>query len=77
MHNAKSRLSELVQRVLSGEQVVISKNNEPLVELVLFKKEGSKRHPGVLKGKIWSSEDCWESDNEIIESIESSEVFPK
>ncbi|MBK9563733.1 MAG: type II toxin-antitoxin system prevent-host-death family antitoxin [Saprospiraceae bacterium] len=76
MHNAKSRLSELVKKVLSGEKIIISKNNEPLIELVVFKKEGIKRKPGALKGKIWSSEDCWDTDNEIIDAVDSSEIFP-
>jgi hypothetical protein len=44
--------------------------------LVVFKKEGIKRKPGALKGKIWSSEDCWDTDNEIIDAVDSSEIFP-
>jgi prevent-host-death family protein len=63
MHNAKSRLSELVKKVLAGEKIIISKNNEPVVELVAFKKEDIKRKPGILKGKIWYSEDCWDIKN--------------
>lgn len=77
MHNAKSRLSELVRKVLSGEKIIIGKNNEPLVELVPFIKEEIVRKPGVLKGKIWSSEDCWETETEIIEAINDSEIFPE
>ena len=77
MHNAKSRLSELVKKVLAGEKVIISKNNEPVVELIAFKNEGIKRKPGALKGKIWSTEDCWDSDHEIIEAVDESEIFPK
>lgn len=61
MHNAKSRLSELVRKVLAGERVIIGKNNEPLVELTLYKKEKIVRQPGILKGQIWASDDCWES----------------
>lgn len=77
MHNAKSRLSELVKKVLAGEKIIISKNNEPIVELVAFKKENIKRKPGALKGKIWSSEDCWDTDEEILNAVEKSEIFPQ
>jgi prevent-host-death family protein len=77
MHNAKSRLSELVKKVISGEKIIISKNNEPIVEIVPYKKDEIQRKPGVLKGKIWSSEDCWDTDDEIINAVDSSEIFPE
>lgn len=77
MHNAKSRLSELVKRVLAGEKIIISKNNEPVVELVAYKEDSFKRKAGVLKGKIWSSEDCWDTEEDVIAAIESSEIFPE
>jgi prevent-host-death family protein len=77
MHSAKSRLSELVKKVLAGEKVIISRNNEPLVELIAFTKEGIKRKPGALKGQIWSSEDCWDTDEDIIDAVEKSEIFPE
>lgn len=76
MHSAKSRLSELVKKVLEGEKIVISKNNEPIVELIAYKKESVERKPGALKGQIWSSEDCWDTDIEILDTIDSSEIFP-
>ncbi len=77
MHNAKSRLSELVKKVISGEKIIISKNNEPIVEIIPYKKNVIERRPGALKGKIWSSEDCWDADEEIIEAVDSSEIFPE
>ncbi|MBK9735214.1 MAG: hypothetical protein IPO92_09710 [Saprospiraceae bacterium] len=36
----------------------------------------NKRKPGALKGKIWSLEDCWDAENEVIQAIEISEIFP-
>ena len=75
--SAKSRWSELVKKALAGEKIIISKNNEPIVELVAFKKENIKRKPGALKGKIWSSEDCWDADEEILDAVEKSVIFPQ
>jgi prevent-host-death family protein len=34
MHQAKASLSRLVERVLAGEEVVIARNGEPLIQLV-------------------------------------------
>lgn len=77
MHKAKTNLSELVKKVLAGERVIISKNNVPVVELFAYEEPLYKRVPGVLKGQIWSSEDCWEADNNLIQSAEESEIFPE
>ena len=76
MHNAKSKLSELVRKVLEGETVIISNNNTPLVELIPFKKSINKRVPGLLKGKIWYSDDCWNEDEVLNNSFYELEIFP-
>jgi prevent-host-death family protein len=34
MHQAKASLSRLVEKALAGEEVVISRNGQPLVRLV-------------------------------------------
>ena len=34
MHEAKTRLSELVRRVEAGEKVVLARNGTPVAELV-------------------------------------------
>lgn len=48
---AKANLSKLVDMVCMGEKVIISKNNLPLVELVVHKPE-KKITLGLLKGQI-------------------------
>lgn len=53
MHQAKSSLSRLVERALAGEEVVIARNGEPLVQLVPVTKKPEPRVPGRYKGKIW------------------------
>ena len=74
MHEAKTNLSKLAQKVINGERVIISKNNEPLLELIPFKKPN--RIPGTLKDSIFITDDCWESDDEIINLFEDSKLFP-
>jgi len=60
MHQAKSSLSRLVERALAGEEVVIARNGEPLVQLVPVRKERKPRVPGRGKGKIWIAPDCFD-----------------
>lgn len=52
VHEAKTHLSRLIEKVLAGEEVVISRNKEPVVRLV---REGSpKKKPllGAFKGQF-------------------------
>ena len=52
---AKARLPSLVRETLSGAEVIIAKDNKPLVKLVPV--SGGRRRPGTAKGQIWMSPD--------------------
>lgn len=58
---AKAKLSKLVNMVYQGEEVIIAKNNLPLVELVIHKPKG-KRKLGLLSGKINIPDDILKED---------------
>jgi prevent-host-death family protein len=49
---AKARFSNLVQRALLGEEVVISRDNKPLLRLVALDQPKRARKPGSGKGQI-------------------------
>jgi prevent-host-death family protein len=49
---AKAHLSALVQKALTGEEVVIARDNKPLVKLVPLEPVVGKRQPGSAKGQI-------------------------
>ena len=49
---AKSRFSELVQKAMIGEEVIIAKDNTPVVKLVPLMVPGKARKPGSAKGQI-------------------------
>jgi len=51
---AKARFSELIQQALLGEEVIIAKENRPVVKIVPIKP--TKRKPGTGKG-IWMAPD--------------------
>jgi prevent-host-death family protein len=52
--DAKARFSELVQKPMLGEEVIVTRENEPVVKIVSIKP--AKRKPGTGKG-IWMSPD--------------------
>lgn len=49
---AKARFSELVRKALSGEEVVIARDNKPLLKLVPLDERRGPRRPGSAKGKV-------------------------
>ena len=54
---AKARFSELVQKAVSGEEVVIARDNRPLLRLVPLAASGGKRKPGSARGRVWMAAD--------------------
>ena len=54
---AKARFSELVKKAISGEEVVIARDNKPLLRLVPLTAGTKPRKPGAARGKIWVSPD--------------------
>jgi prevent-host-death family protein len=70
MHEARTSLSRLVDRALAGEEVVIARNGEPLVQLVPVQRKRKPRVPGRGRGKIWISSDFEFTEEEITELFE-------
>jgi prevent-host-death family protein len=50
VHDAKTHLSRLLERVAQGEEVIIAKSGRPVAKLVRVAAE--PRRPGRLKGRI-------------------------
>ncbi|HXO00951.1 MAG TPA: type II toxin-antitoxin system prevent-host-death family antitoxin [Stellaceae bacterium] len=65
MHQAKASLSRLVERVLAGEEVVIARNGQPLVQLVPAPKTRQPRDPGQAKSKTGIPPDAELADEEV------------
>lgn len=49
---AKTHFSELVQKAVLGEEVIIAKDNKPLLRLVPVNAPCGARQPGSAQGKI-------------------------
>lgn len=58
IHEAKTHLSRLLEQVSHGEEIIISKAGKPIAKLVPFTQPKAQlRKLGLLKGKIWISDD--------------------
>jgi prevent-host-death family protein len=52
MHDAKSKLSQLVAEVIEGKEVIIANAGKPVARLVAYQTAPPKRTPGYWKGKV-------------------------
>lgn len=69
IHEAKTQLSKLIEKVLEGEEVVISKAGKPLVKLIAYQVNRELRKPGNWQGKVKMSADFDELPEEILKSF--------
>jgi prevent-host-death family protein len=52
VHQAKTRLSEILRRVAAGEEVIILNRDRPIAKLVAFSRKTPKDLRGDLKDRI-------------------------
>lgn len=74
VHEAKTRLSELLARVEEGEEFTIARAGKPVARLVRI--DRPVRRPGYLPLDLNLS-DFDAADEEITRLFEGSEIFPK
>ena len=65
IHQAKTNLSKLIEKVSNGEEVVIAKAGKPVAKLVAYKKKLKPRKFGLWKGKVFVPENFNDEDEEI------------
>jgi len=53
IHEAKTHLSQLVEEVARGNEIVIAKAGKPVARLVAVDSDSTPRPRGLLAGKIW------------------------
>ena len=54
---AKAQFSRLVQKAMMGEEVIIARDNKPVLKLVPVEAPSKPRKPGTARGRIWISPD--------------------
>ncbi|MEX1184777.1 MAG: type II toxin-antitoxin system Phd/YefM family antitoxin [Gemmatimonadota bacterium] len=52
VHAAKTHLSRLIERACAGEEIVIARNNQPVVKLVPVAAVAPRRSRGSLEGQV-------------------------
>lgn len=57
IHEAKTHLSRLLERVGEGEEIVIAKAGRPVARLVPVVNRPARREPGEAAGKVVIGED--------------------
>jgi len=57
LYEAKTHLSDLVERASRGEEFIIAKGDEPKARLLPIRKRTGPRAPGGWEGRVWTSDD--------------------
>ena len=57
LYDAKTHLSDLVERAAQGEEFIIAKGDEPKARLIPVVRHARQRVPGAWEGRVWISED--------------------
>ncbi len=78
IHQAKTHLSKLLERVGTGEEVIIAKAGKPVAKLSAYQPLPAPRQPGWAKGEIWLAADFDQPmSEEELRLWYDGEVFPK
>lgn len=65
INEAKTHLSQLVERALAGEEVLIARSGTPLIRLIPVTHDTRPRQGGQLRGELWIAADFDAPDPEI------------
>lgn len=66
VHEAKTHLSRLLERVSEGEEIVIAKAGRPVAKLIPYVESDELRKPGAWKGRVWIADDFDELPPDIL-----------
>jgi prevent-host-death family protein len=70
MHEAKTKLSQLVERAEAGEDVVIARNGRPVARLVPIAGENALAAVhGALRGRVQFADDFDELPDDVAEAF--------
>ena len=70
MHEAKTKLSQLVERAEAGEDIVIARNGKPVARLVpVARKNSLEAVRGIWRGRVHIADDFDDLPDDIAESF--------
>jgi len=67
IHDAKTNLSRIIDRVEHGEEIIISRAGHPVAKVIPLSRTVNRRGRGSLRGQLILADD-WDSD-EVNEAI--------
>lgn len=73
IHQAKTHLSRLLERVANGEEIIIARAGKPVAYLVPFEKKRAPRVLGQFMGHIHIAADFDELPEDIAAAFEGDE----
>jgi prevent-host-death family protein len=77
VHEAKTHLSRLLERVALGEEIIIAKAGTPVAKLVPLKKTSKNRIFGCAKGEFTVPEDFNDPDPELEDLFYNGPLLPE
>jgi prevent-host-death family protein len=73
---AKAELSALIEQVLKGNEVILSRAGKPVARLVPYRGPSAPRTPGAMAGQIWIAPDFDELPEDVADSFGMREPRP-
>lgn len=70
IHEAKTHLSRLVERVEAGEELVIARAGRPVARLVPFRPRTAPREPGLWRGRLKLADDFDQTPESLLGDFE-------
>ncbi len=67
---AKSRLSQLLDSVVSGEELIVARAGKPIAKLIPYQVQQKSRKPGCWKGKVKISGDFDATPEVIVRALQ-------
>jgi prevent-host-death family protein len=74
IHKAKTQFSKLIQRVESGEEVIIARAGVPVARLVPIQPANGVRPLGMDRGKVWIADDFNTLPDDLLKEFYGGEL---
>lgn len=74
IHYTKTHLSRILERVQTGEDIIIARAGKPIAKIIAFNEKLMPRKPGSCKGKIKMAKDFDELPKDILDSFYNSSL---
>jgi prevent-host-death family protein len=70
VYEAKTHLSQLLNEVEAGEEIIIGRAGRPVAKLVPYREVRTPRQPGAWRGQIWMADDFDDLPEDLLAAFE-------